>query len=253
MDNNLLCSVVHNDFEKIIDTVMWISNNYILKFNVILNRYNDRFGRQNYHKEIMYQKSNSQYNCINIDRNFDYFLTIESVKKDQDGLKNNVMIRNSDIYMLKYKLSLVEQWFTSENNKNMFAKKNNRIFMPRAVEPIKLSNLAGDKYLEWEPSIFECNNGDQLIGVNMFIGSSYDKTFIPFDRFMAFKYMIDTFNMYQNAIILLNYIGRPEVGTNMYSMADSFGENIGEGVHVKKNISNNNSLSFFDRVGKTNK
>ena len=50
---------------------------------------------------------------------------------------------------------------------------------------------------------FECNNGDQLIGVNMFIGSSYDKTFIPFDRFMAFKYMIDTFNMYQNAIILL--------------------------------------------------
>ena len=54
----------------------------------------------------------------------------------------------------------------------------------------------------------------------------------------------------ENAIILLNYIGRPEPGTNMYSIGDAFGDNTGEGVYAKKNISRDSGLSYFDKVNK---
>ena len=48
--------VNHNNYEKITDEIMWLNNEWILKFNVILNRYNDKYGRVNYHKEVEYKK-----------------------------------------------------------------------------------------------------------------------------------------------------------------------------------------------------
>ena len=69
--------IVHKNYEKITDDIMWLSNSWMLKFSVILNKYDNNNQKQNYHKEVGYYKNNDF--CININRSFDYYLLIESV------------------------------------------------------------------------------------------------------------------------------------------------------------------------------
>ena len=130
-----MAKIVHNDYEKISDDLLWFSNNWILKFVVNLNKYNEKFGRQNFHKEISYYKDN--YSCININRSFDYYLSIESTKRDDSGYKESVIIRLDDLPILKFRLSKVCEWFTSSENKGLFARKDGKIIIDGGMYMIK--------------------------------------------------------------------------------------------------------------------
>ena len=46
--------IVHKNYEKITDDIMWLSNSWMLKFSVILNKYDNNNQKQNYHKEVGY-------------------------------------------------------------------------------------------------------------------------------------------------------------------------------------------------------
>ena len=215
--------LTHDNYEKITDELMWLSKDWMLKFTVILNRKTDKFGRQNYHKEVGYYKDNNY--CVNINRSFDYFLIIESNTKDYNGIKDSVSIRATDMYVLKFKLNAVAEWFTAEHNQGLFAKKDGKIFMPRSVNPIKITGLMFDKYLEFEPSILTLENGEQMIGVRMYVNSDVNSVFMEISRFLGFKDFIETFNMYQSAQLMLNYLQRPEYGENLYDMSSKTSSN----------------------------
>lgn len=208
--------LAHKNYEKITDDLMWLSNKWMLKFTVILNKNNEKFGKQNYHKEVGYYRGRDY--CVNINRSFEYFLSIESIEKDINGLKETVNIRVTDMYALKFKLNQAAEWFTAEKNQGLFAKKNGKIFMPMSVNPIKLTGLMFDKYLEFEPSILEFENGEQMIGVRIYINSDANSIFMEISRFLGFKDFIENFNMYQSAQLMLNYLQRPEYGTNLYDI-----------------------------------
>ena len=207
--------LIHKNYEKITDELMWLSKNWSLKFTVILNR-NTNNGRVNYHKEIGYYKDNNL--CVNINRVFDYYILIDSVYNPDTKYKESVSIRVTDMYVLRYRLNQVEQWFTSSENKNMFVRKDGKIIMPRRVEPIRIAGLMFNKYLEFEPSILNKDNGEQEIGVRIYVNSDTSSFFMQINRFLSFKYFIDTFNMYQSAQLMLNYIHRPSYGTNLITM-----------------------------------
>ena len=215
--------LTHDNYEKITDELMWLSKDWMLKFTVILNRKTDKFGRQNYHKEVGYFKDNNY--CVNINRSFDYFLMIESNTKDYNGIKDSVSIRVTDMYVLKFKLNAVAEWFTAEHNQGLFAKKDGKIFMPRSVNPIRITGLMFDKYLEFEPSILTLENGEQMIGVRMYVNSDVNSVFMEISRFLGFKDFIETFNMYQSAQLMLNYLQRPEYGENLYDMSSKTSSN----------------------------
>ena len=90
--------------------------------------------------------------------------------------------------------------------------------MPMSVNSIKLTGLMFDKYLEFEPSILEFENGEQMIGVRIYINSDANSIFMEISRFLGFKDFIENFNMYQSAQLMLNYLQRPEYGTNLYDI-----------------------------------
>lgn len=213
-----MAKIVHGNYEKITDDIMWLSSNWLLRFTVCLNRYSDKYGRQNYHKEYGYVKDVN--NCININRSFDYYLHIDSAKRDQFGNKESIMIRNTDIYTFKFKLKLVCEWFTGDSNQGLFARKDGKIIMPRKVEPIKMVGLAADKYLEFEPTVYNADNGDQVVGVRMYLSNDNNSLFMDINRLFSFRYIIDTFNMYQSAQLMLNYLQRPAYGTNFVDLSN---------------------------------
>lgn len=210
-----LCKIIYNDYEKISDICMWLSNDYVLKFTVELNKHNDKYGKSNFYKEIGYT-IDEDYR-VNINRDFVYYLSIESIKKTLDGNKLNIRIGLNDIYFLKYKLEQAILWFTDKYFENLFARdNNNKIVMTMKPNPIKI-DLSFGNYIEIEPSIFTFDNTlEQLTGVRIYLSSDSNSLFMNINTLFGFKYFIDTFNMYQSAQNMLNFLGRPEYGTNYF-------------------------------------
>lgn len=231
-----MVQISHNDYEKVSDTVLWLSNEYVLKFNVELNRHNDKKGKINFHSEYGYTM-NGEYR-VNIMRTFSYYLSIESVRRDMDGYKAQVRIGPENIYFLKYKLHEVVLWFTSKNHSSLFVKKDGKIIILEKIPPISVHVQYG-QYLEFEPAVQIINNNEQVIGIRIYLNSDGVSFFISANTVLSLCYCIDTFNMYQSAQLMLNYLGRPENGTN-YAGYDSA-------------QSSYNKKGFFERVNAENK
>ena len=120
----------------------------------------------------------------------------------------------------------------------IFSKKNGKLFIPTHPEPIKI-NLAFGTYIEFEPAI-DSSSGYEVIGVKCYLNSDGVFFFMNSDSLFSLFHMVSTCNMYSLAQNILNYIGRPEYGTNSYNM-----NNITDN---KSQVKFNNT-SFFNRVG----
>ena len=73
-------------------------------------------------------------------------------------------------------------------------------------------------YIEFEPAIRNISFNEQSIGVMMYLNSDGVSTFLDANKLLSFSYFISNFNIYQAAITLLNYLGRPENGTHYFDM-----------------------------------
>lgn len=226
-----MVKIIHNDYEKITDKIMYLSAEYILKFTVELNR-KTKHGKENYHKEFGYNVDN-EYR-VNILRDINSYLSIESLTR-ADANKIQVRIGIKDIYFFKSKLQQAVQWFINDQYKNLFVKKDDRIIIPTKVDSI-IAHVSFGQYIEFEPTTIFFNN-EQLIGVRVYLSSDSISFFMDVNTLLSLNYFIETFNMYQSAQILLNYLGRPENGTN-YTDFNSF----------NKAINRQTSGGFFDRT-----
>lgn len=204
-----MIKIIHNNYQKITDFIMALSHDYVLKFNVELNRDTKNNERENYHKEFGYYVNNDYR--VNIYRDMNPYLSIESVvRNDQNRIQIRIGMR--DIYFFKLKLNEVIQWFTKEEFKTLFVKKDNRIIIPVKVNPIIVKVSFGE-YIEFEPSTITIGN-EQYIGVKVYLNSDNISFFMGINTLLSLNYFIDTFNMYQSSQLMLNYLGRPENGTN---------------------------------------
>lgn len=232
-----MVTIVHNDYDKIVDTCFWLNQDYAVKFNVELNRRSSKYNSTtNYHKEIGYA-TNGEYR-VNINRDISAYLSIDSVKRSDFG-KVSLRIGMDEIYFFQYRLQEVVKWFTSSEYKNLFAKKDGKIFMISKPNPIKVFVKYG-QYIEFEPWVMNTSMVDQSIGVMMYLNSDGVNTFIDVNRLLSFNYFISNFNIYQSAITLINYLGRPENGTNYFDINTQFQSNNNKPVMAQG--------SFLDRV-----
>ena len=234
-----ICKIVHDDYDRISDRVMWLSADWILKFTVDLNRkstYNGRTTVTNFHKEFGYNTEDGRF-AVKINREFNYYLNIESSKRSTDGLKPSVRIGVNDIYFVRMKLGAIVNWFTGADMKDLFVKKNGIITVHKRVEPVKILLQREINSLEFEPATQFINEVEQWIGVHCFINGSQEPFFMNVNTTLALVNIISTFDLYQAAIGLLNYVGRPPYGTNIVDM---------NAINNKKPEAN---TSFFSRTG----
>ena len=241
-----MVKLVHQDYDKISDICYWLTNEYVVKFTTELNRRNSKTHRiTNYHKEIGYYVDGDYR--VNINRDFNYYLSIESLRRSQEsGQKLNIRISYRDMYFLNYRLREVAAWFTDKRFESLFIRDGNKILTYGKVDPIRV-NLVFDNYIEFEPAVYCYNENEYTTGVNMYINSDTFFIFLRTDILLGFIYFLQTFNMYQCALLQLNYLGRPEFGSNYYD-AGSFG--------IQNNVvelNNNKTQSFFDKVGAVKK
>lgn len=195
------------EYDKISDDLLFLGNNTILRFYVKLSKRGEDGTRYHFHKEYSY---NSNYTNIHrvasIKRSFEYYLSIDKI----DSSENNIMIRVQDILLFRMKLNEIVSWF---NDKTFAIKKDRLIVLEK--KSVEIPGLAFGKYIKFEPIVIDWES-TQYQGIRITLSDENVFTDISIDKFYGLVYTINEINMYQSAQILLNYLGRPEFGTNLY-------------------------------------
>lgn len=235
-----MVKLVHDNYDKISDTCLYLSNEYVLKFNVELHRKTDK-GTRSYHREIGYTSPISNTYRVNINREFRYYFSIESTKSPKNDKRLKLIIAEKDIYFFRFKYKEVVDWFTGEQYNKLFVKDNTgKIIIYNRVNPVKCV-ISFNEYIEFEPSVLEINN-ESIIGVRVFLNSDGVSFFMNVNMVLTFYDFIWRFNMFQSAQLMINYLQRPNYGTNFYNM------DTGESNEVITKDKNFNGVGFFDRV-----
>lgn len=245
------------DYDKISDDLCVLGYNTVLRFNVVLSRATQDGKRYHYHHE--YEYSSNKYidtkNLITIRRQFDFYLSIENLRQNEFGQKEFIMIRIQDILYVREQLQNAVKWFRSSEYSNLYGMKDNMTILLRNVEPIYIFGLAGDKFIGLEPSVISYEEGKSFSALRMYLSSKDNYIDMTIDKFMGLVYLIESINMYESAQLLINYLQRPEYGTNLHS----FGSNnknvndiedgyIDTKVENRRIENNKKQKSFFDRM-----
>lgn len=206
-----------NDYNKLSDIIMPIGRTMTLKFSVFLSYEDKQYGQQSFHKEYKYFSNKTKKNMYTLSRMVNCALIIEN-NHSAEVDKDYINIGYNDMTPLIYMVSGAMDWFMKPEYANMFASKNGRLVLVNPPTPKRI--YINGKYIELEPAIYVdyANNTD--LGLRLYLNSDINYTEMSFSNFCGFHYFVTTFNMYQAAQALLNYIQRPDLGTNLVSFSD---------------------------------
>ena len=234
--------IVFNDYDKITDNLIWFSSDIVLRFMVQLSVKSREGTRQSFHQEYSYTSKFLDTSLSRqIRRNIDCALLID-IKGD---FNNSVMIRYQNMVMLKLKLQTIVQWFT----KLFKMQDDGKLYIVGKYKNEQVPMDMG-KCIEFEPIVITYDDGKCSEGIRMYVNSKNIWVDMDISKFMAFYYLIDTFDMYQNACLLLNYLQRPEYGYNNYSMSGGSNNNTESFDEFKneKHDKGDGSKSFFNSI-----
>lgn len=215
---NLVEPIEFFKVDKISDDVYALGPNVILRFNVSLSKVANG-KRYHFHKEFEYPSRSTDIPTVaTIKRSFDYYLSIENMQKDEKGNKVFIRIGAQEYMIFKRALEVVISWFTNEEYKYLFAKNKGKLIITNPIPEFTIPNLPMQKVITFIPVIIDKGiaNDDKEPGVRMYLGDSSSFIDMDLDRVMGLYYIFSCFNMYQSATIMINYLERPEFGTNRF-------------------------------------
>lgn len=236
------------DYDKITDDVYYMGNGIYLRLNVILARKREDGSRKHFISNYKYQsKYIDQGKVITMRRSFDYFLTLESIY----DRTQNVMIRVQNMILFKSKIKEAVKWFSDGK---IFGLKKNKLIIAGKPNPILLTSLAANKTIKLEPIIIDYEDSqEQKPGIRMTLNESSIFADMSIDNFYGLVYIVDTFNMYQSAQIIVSSLGHMEEAKIM-EFEDDVNEHDNEvpnSIKAKdgrKPVGLKQNKSFFDMI-----
>ena len=209
----MINGIEYLDYDKISDDLCWLGNKCIVRMVVKLANKNKDGNRNHFHREYQYPSNYmDKRNVITIRRSFDYYISIDNLDS-----KDSILITVKDILLLRAQLAQVFNWFYDKT----FAIKNNKMIILEKKKPVIVDGLMGGKYLMFEPIIYTDFDEVQSKGIRITLGNQNVFTDVSVNTFAGFMYLINSIDMYTAAQNLINYIGHPEFGTNLYTFEKS--------------------------------
>lgn len=208
----MINGIEYIDYDKISDDLCWLGNKCIVRMVVKLaNRAKDGT-RYHFHKEFKYEGNYiNKKDLITIRRSFEYYISIDSLET-----KASTIITIRDILLLRMQLNEAFKWFYDKT----FAIKNDKLIILNKKKPIIVDGLMGGKYLMFEPIVYVDYEEKQSKGVRITLDND-TFTDIPVNVFAGFMYVINSIDMFTAAQNMINYIGHPDFGTNLYTFERS--------------------------------
>ena len=230
------------DYEKLTDDVYYMGGGIHLRLNVILARQRKDGTRRHFISNFKYaSKYVDKGKVITMRRSFDYYLTIDCV----DDMTQSIMIRIQNMILFKSKLKDATKWFSDST---VYGIKRNKLVILKKVSST-IEGLASGKYITLDPIVIDKEDNTQRPGIRVGLsGSLY--TDMSIENFYGLVYLVDTFNMYQSAQLLVASIGVIECDNII-----EYNDDIEEG-EIPENIKaidgrkpkNLKKKSFFDKI-----
>lgn len=212
--------IEYDNYEKLSDDIAYIGFNTVMRMNVNLSYKNENGERQSFHKEYRYRNSkyNNVSNGITIRRRFDYYISIENIKEN-NGEKAYIRLYLKDIPHFRDTLYKASEWFINSKFKNLFIIKNKMLSVNMEIPPLIVDGLSMDNYMIFMPVAINDPNMTKYNGPGARILLSSQTNFVDLtaDMILGLLEFFNTFNIFQSAQTMLNYIQRPAYGTNLYS------------------------------------
>ena len=232
------------DYDRVSDDLMYFDRDVYLRFNVQLARKGKDGNRYHYHNEYRYQSKYDNYGkVLTIRRHFEFYLSIDIRNEFESG----VVIRAKDIMNLRLRLKFVAKWFSDGIFK---IDKKKQLHIVGNPEPVIITNLGG-KYIKFEPAIVDFGNGTKREGVRMTLNEMRFVD-ITVDTFMEFVYLINSINMYEAALSIVNYIpaefGKYKEIVNGRDEDEFIDESQCDATIKKSRVINKVNKSFFDSM-----
>ena len=242
-----MATIVHNDYERMSDLVFCENRDWTLRFITLFNSYNDNGEKINFHKEYIYKTKKTNF-AVSINRDFRYFFELSANTSISPDIKVTVKIYPEDFYIFRERVRELLDFLKT----NITTTKTGKISMKKRNSEKIVCKFG--QYVELEPYV---NNSisdesiDKRIGINMYINSDSIVSFMPIHQLVYFSHKIDDFNMEIQSKLMVNYLGRPENGTNAMDFINYAPENSrGYMGNNNREYQNNNEprKSFFDKV-----
>ena len=210
----MINGIEYIDYDKISDDLCWLGNKVIVRMVVKLANKGKDGTRYHFHKEFKYQTSyTNKREAMTIRRSFEYYISIDNLEYSQ----SSVIITIRDILPLRASISEAFNWFYDKT----FAMKNNKMIILEKKKPIIVDGLVGGKYLMFEPIVYTDINDQQSKGIRITLGDKSIFTDVPAHIFGGFMYLMNSVDMFTAAQNMINYIGHPEFGTNLFTFERS--------------------------------
>ena len=209
----------YNYYEKISRKVMMIGYRAEFNLNVLLARPDLKKERRNMYNEFMYKNQSKYANknkFITIKLDPDFFHTID-IRDEKDLPKKSYMMRYDQEYKF---VSLLKKGIDMLNDKTIFVNKNDHLIVKKknAKSYIELSS----GYFEVSPIVIKRDNNEtEEGGIKLYIKnqSNESNVYMVVDKLMTLYNYLSSSNSFDRSQQLLNYFGRPDLGTNLVDLS----------------------------------
>ena len=211
------------DYTKLVDNLVYLGAGAKIQLVVQLYQKGLDGKQKSFHSEYV-SENNHQYGVV-MQRNYNSYLCITKTYE-----KIYCLITFKDIILMRMKLEKATKWFEDST----FSIRDNELIITRKKEPIEVVLSTERKWLTFVPIIIVKEDGTQIQGVRM---NMFDTGFVDMsiDTFYGMKYFFDTVDIWSLSSSLINYFGRPDLGTNLFGVFEKGG-----------NDKQNKGKGFFD-------
>lgn len=206
------------NYSKISAVALWLGTNASLKMNVGLFHNNKDMQKQNYHSEFSFYDKNINAMMNSMRLQYDYYLSIENFSRTEYYEKEFIKIGIMEMPIFINALARASLWFLSQEFDGLFYQTKSGLKLKNIYDPVIIMDLPMDKVIRFEPRVVLGYENTEFQGVRMYINNDLNYTDMILKKFMGFKYFMETANLFMMGQSLVNYLSRPNFGTNSKSM-----------------------------------
>ena len=198
------------DYDRVSDTLMYLSDNITLEFVVALSKKNASGERSFFHYETEYQ---SKYIGTNVARSIKRNMNFYFVLNNKMDFANGFILRPQDVAILTM---AIEQRFLPYyfSEKKIFKVIENQLVLKGNFNPLLYAQNQY-KFIKLSPIVCQDENGYKE-GVRIEINNDYVD--MDIDKFMGVYYILKNTDMYSTAVGLTTYVKTGPHGINNFPM-----------------------------------
>ncbi len=209
--SNHMNEIDYTEYDRITDTIMWLSESLTLNFTVGLSRKGKSGERIFYHYETRYGSDKYGSPLRSIKRQMNFAFTIDCKEDFLAGM----MLRPQDVELIVRLIEMrVLPWFLGDAKTNAYQVKDDKIIL-KSFEPV--SYVQESKWLSFEPAVYvDPYNEMETRGIKMEL-STGPSCILPVDKFMGFLHILATTDMYAVACSMCTYVKSAPYGVNVFT------------------------------------